>query len=306
MTTITQAPTGKPEAESIKSRKVDVTGGIFKFLLWSALAFTILVLVVVITDLLQAGWAVLSTRMSDFLTSNLSSNAAKAGIAQGIAGTITIALITAVISFPIGIGAALYLEEYARPGRFTQFIDINIRNLSGVPSVVYGILGFTILVKALGRFTGGASVLAGGITLAILVLPIVIISSAEAIRAVPQSLREGGYGVGANRWEVVRSMVLPSAMPGILTGTILALARAMGEAAPLILIGANQGFFSGGEFGDLTGRFTALPITIFQWTKQPSADWVTNTAAAIVVLLIMVLFVNATAILLRNHFEKTR
>ncbi len=295
-----------PSAAAIRQRRLDVSGAVFKGALLAALALTVALLVLLITDQIVDGWDVLSTRLGDFLTSNVSSRAGSAGVMQGIIGTLTIAVIVAAVAFPIGVGAALYLEEYAQPSRLTRFIDINIRNLSGVPSVVYGILGFTILVKALGSFTGGASVLAGGLTLAILVLPIVIIASAEAIRAVPGALREAGYGVGGTRWEVTRGLVLPNAMPGILTGTVLALARAMGEAAPLILVGALQGFFTGGQWGDLTGPFTALPITIFQWAKQPSDAWRVNTSAAIVVLLVMVLLVNTTAILLRNHFEKRR
>jgi phosphate transport system permease protein len=218
-----------------------------------------------------------------------------------------------LVAFPIGIAAAIYLEEYASHGRIARVIDISIRNLAGVPSVVYGILGLTIFVQGLRSITGpdsnGRSVISAGLTLAILVLPIVIITAAEAIRAVPGGLREAGYGVGATRWEVVRSHVLPYAAPGILTGTVLALARALGEAAPLILVGATTGFLSGGASyapGALQERFTALPIAITTWAGRPGEEYRDITAAAIVVLLAIVLVANATAILLRNHYEKKR
>ena len=231
------------------------------------------------------------------------------GIGQGIVGSLGIAIMVLVFSIPLGIAAAVYLEEYATPGRVTRFIDINIRNLAGVPSIVYGILGFVVLVTALDGITGGRSLISGGLTLAILVLPVVIITSAEAIRAVPQSLREAGYGVGATRWEVTRHHVLPYAMPGILTGSMLSLARALGEAAPLILVGAQTGFFTdpAGVMGRLQGDFTALPMLVFNFTRQPGeAIRIEGAAGAIVVLLIIVLFVNAAGIGLRNSYERKR
>ena len=250
--------------------------------------------------------SVLTDRGWDFITSKYSSLSTRAGIIQGIIGTITIALFVAGIAIPVGVGAAIYLEEYAAKSRLTRFIDVNIRNLAGVPSVVYGILGLAIFARGLKDITGGASVTSAGITLAILVLPIVIITSAEAIRAVPDSIREAGFGVGATRWEVIRSHVIPYAMPGILTGTVLSLARALGEAAPLIVIGAKTGFFTGGEFGDLTGGFQALPSQIYQFARLPENKWGASTAAAILVLLVLVLMINSFAILLRNRYEKKR
>lgn len=234
---------------------------------------------------------------------------AKNGIRQGIFGSLGIAVIVLLFSIPLGVGAAIYLEEYARPNRFTRLVDVNIRNLAGVPSIVYGILGFTVLVTALSGLTGGRSLISGGITLAILVMPVVIITAAEAIRAVPQPIREAGYGVGATRWEVTRHHVLPFALPGILTGTMLSLARALGEAAPLILVGAQTGFFTDpdGVLDKLTGNFTALPMQVFNFTRQPGEALKTQGAAAtIVVLLLVVFLVNATGILLRNSFEKKR
>ncbi|MYL03151.1 MAG: phosphate ABC transporter permease PstA, partial [Acidimicrobiaceae bacterium] len=238
------------------------------------------------------------------------------GIHQGMYGSLWIAIIVAVLAFPIGIGAAVYLEEYAPRNRFTAFIEVNIRNLAGVPSVVYGLLGLALLLNGqifgLDRLTGGSSALSGGITLAILVLPIVVITSGEAFRAVPTELREGAYGVGATRWEMIRTQVLPYAAPGILTGTLLSMARAVGEAAPLILVGAisgrlgdNPGLF---DISALTDQFTALPIVITSWTVQSGRDvgFTAAAAAAIVVLLVFVLMMNSAAILLRNRFEKKR
>jgi phosphate transport system permease protein len=202
------------------------------------------------------------------------------------------------------------MEEYAPKNRLTNFIDVNIRNLAGVPSIVYGILGFTIFVEALGGITGGRSVIAAGLTLSVLVLPIVIITSAEAIRAVPDGLREAGYGVGATRWEVVRTQILPYAAPGILTGTVLSLARALGEAAPLILVGAVTNRLGSNppilDVSSLQERFTAMPSVITSWAGMPQEGFRANTAAAIIVLLVVVLIANAAAVLLRNKYEKKR
>jgi phosphate transport system permease protein len=213
----------------------------------------------------------------------------------------------AILAFPVGIMTAIYLEEYAPDNRLTRFINVNIRNLAGVPSVVYGLLGLSIFVISLRDVTGGRSMIAGGITLAILVLPIVIITSAEAIRAVPRPLREAGFGIGASRWEVTRLLVIPYAAPGILTGTVLSLSRALGETAPLILAGAVLGGFStGGKdvVEQLFSRYTTLPVTIFDWARRPQADFRELTAAAIVVLLVVTLLANAIAILLRNRFDQ--
>jgi phosphate transport system permease protein len=294
----------------IEGKRRDGLGTAFRWMLLASLLLCLIVLGVLLADVVTGGWEVLSTRLGDFLTSPLRSRAAEAGVVQGLQGSFWIAIFTVVLAFPIGIAAAVYLEEYAPRSRLTRIIDINIRNLAGVPSVVYGILGFAIFAKSLEWLTGGRSTTTAGITLAILVLPIVIITSAEAIRSVPDSLREAGFGVGATRWEVVRHHVLPYAGPGIVTGTILSLARALGEAAPLILVGAVQGRLgnTSGWFdvGALRDRFTAMPTIITDWARQPSADFRTNTAAAIVVLLVVVLVANATAIILRNRFEKKR
>jgi phosphate transport system permease protein len=291
-------------------RKADVRGIAFRTALQIGLSISVIILVVLLVDVVTGGWSVLSTRLGDFLTSTLSSNPAKAGVQQSLAGSLWTSVCVVVLAFPVGIGAAIYLEEYAPRNRFTKFIELNVRNLAGVPSVVYGILGLTIFVQAMEGVTGGKTALAGGLTLAALVLPIVIITASEAIRAVPESIREGGYGVGATKWEIIRTFVLPYAAPGIITGTILSLARALGEAAPLLLVGAVQGRLPNDDpIWDpswLTERFTAMPVTVADWASRPEQEFVANTAAAIVVLLVVVLLANMTAILLRNRYEKKR
>ena len=311
MALVNVAVTRDAVGKQLRGGKVDAAGFVFRALLLVALVVTVAVLAVLVVDVWTGGWSVLSTRLGDFLNGTLSSRAERAGVFQGIRGSFWIAVFTIVLAFPLGIGAAIYLEEYASTTRFARLVDINIRNLAGVPSVVYGILGFAIFVKALGGLTGGRTVLAAGITLAILVLPIVIITSAEAIRAVPDNLREAGFGVGATRWEVIRHHVLPYAAPGILTGTVLALARALGEAAPLILVGATTDFLGGGkgsllDLSQLTERFTALPIVITTWAGRPQVEFRALTSAAIIVLLVVVLLFNTGAILLRNRYEKKR
>jgi phosphate transport system permease protein len=297
----------------LTGRRTDAAGRAFQAVLIGAVAISVAVLAVLVYDMVQTGSGTLTGRLGDFITGSLRSQPGESGILQGLRGTFYIGVFTVVFAFPIGVGAAIYLEEYASKSRLSRFIDLNIRNLAGVPSVVYGILGLAIFVKALGGITGpssqGRSLISAGLTLAILVLPIVIITASEALRAVPASLREAGYGVGATRWEVTKDHVLPYAAPGILTGTVLALARAMGEAAPLILVGAVTGFLSGGTELDpstLGDRFTAMPIVITTWAGRPGAEWEQATAAAIVVLLVVVLLANAVAILLRNHYEKKR
>ncbi len=213
-----------------------------------------------------------------------------------------------LVAIPLGVAAAIYLEEYASTSRFTQFVLVNIRNLAGVPAVIYGVLGLIIFVGWLRPATQGSTVIAAGLTIAVLVLPIVIITASEAIRAVPQGLRDAGYGVGASRWEVTRDHVLPYAAPGILTGTVLSLARALGEAAPLIIIGAITGFLPSTS---IDGKFTALPMLIYSWSGRPDpADsvlgWSNVAAAAGLVLLMLVLAFNAAAIVLRTRFERKR
>jgi phosphate transport system permease protein len=308
----TVAPSVDAEAILADLRaKPDWKGTAFRVLLLGSLLLSLLILFVLGFQVVTDGWAVLSSRPVDFLQSNLRSDPDEAGVRQALMGTFWLAVITAVVAFPLGVAAAIYLEEYAVRGRLSSFIDVNIRNLAGVPSVVYGVLGLTIFVNGLGPLTGGRTPLAAGLTLAALVLPVVIITSAEALRSTPQPIREAGFGVGATRWEVVRDHVLPYAAPGILTGTLLSLARAVGEAAPLLLVGAITGRLGAQyevwDLSQLRERFTAMPIAITTWSKQPQEGFrVDNAAAAIVILVLFVLLLNSVAILLRNRFEKKR
>ncbi|HEY3208438.1 MAG TPA: phosphate ABC transporter permease PstA [Actinomycetota bacterium] len=292
---------------AIRGKHRDLRGRIFEGALLLTLLLSLGVLVTLLVDITGAGWDVLTTRKTEFLTSNLSSIASRAGVWQGLVGSVMVMSFVIILAFPIGIGAAVYLEEYAPDNAATRFLTANIRNLAGVPSIVYGLLGLAIFVLWIGRITGGLSVISGGLTLAILVLPIVIITSMEALRAVPSSIREAGYAVGATKWEVIRSHVLPYARPGIFTGTVLSLARALGETAPLILVGAFTGTFfgaSGNLMERLQGPYTTLPTVVFNWSRLPGEDFRHMAAAASVLLMALILVVNATAILLRNRYER--
>ena len=287
------------------ARTRDWKGIAFEGALLLMLLFSLLILITLLTDVLSGGISVLAERGDDFLSSGLSSLPERAGVYQGIVGSFLMMVFVVLVAFPLGIGAAIYLEEYAPHTRFTRFITVNIRNLAGVPSVVYGLLGLAIFVQLLERNTGGRSIISGGLTLAILALPIVIITASEAIRAVPQSIREAGFGVGATRWEVVRSHVIPSAAPGILTGCVLSISRALGETAPLLLVGATTGFLAtGGLYEQLYSPFTSLPTIIFAWAKEPDPGFQELTSAAIVVLLLLILAANTAAILLRNKYDR--
>jgi phosphate transport system permease protein len=280
----------------------DTRGMLLQGALLLSLLVALGVLVVLVGDILVRSLPVFAERPLDFLTSPLSSRPARAGIVQGIVGSVLLMAFVAAIALPLGIGAAIYLEEYAHDTWLTRLIRTNIRNLAGVPSIVYGLLGLAVFVSTLGL---GKSLIAGGLTLAVLVLPIAVITTSEALRAVPNSIREAAFGVGATRWETVRSHVVPYAAPGILTGTILSLGRAFGETAPLLMVGAIAGTFSSGSIGDtLTGSYTALPTIVFNWSGQPQDEFRALTSAAIVVLLIVILLVNASAILLRNRYDR--
>ncbi len=302
-----QAMTGAEAVRrSIEGGRTDWRSVAFQGFLVLLLVLTLAVLAWLLVVVFVNGVPVLAERGVDFLFSPLASRPAEAGVGQAIVGSLYLMLFVALISFPLGIGAAVYLEEYAHDSRFTRLINTIVRNLAGVPSIVYGLLGLAIFVVALADFTGGRSLLSGGLTMAILVLPIVIITSAEALRAVPGAIREAAFGVGATRWEVVRSHVLPYAAPGIFTGTILSMARAFGETAPLILVGAVVGGFNveyDNILGTLQGRYTALPTTVYDWARKPPS-FSGNVYAAIVVLIVVLLLVNALAIYLRNRFER--
>jgi phosphate transport system permease protein len=307
-------------AGAIRGRRVDVGGRAFEYVLLSCLFLCLLLLGALVFTVIGDGAGTYSERGFSFLDNGLSSREARAGISQGIVGSFWIAVSVVVLAFPIGIGAAIYLEEYAPKNRLTSFIELNIRNLAGVPSVVYGLLGLAIFVNAMSGFSGNTGVerrtlAAAGVTLAVLALPIVIITAAEAVRAVPGPLKEGAYGAGATKWEVIRTVELPYAAPGIFTGTLLAIARAIGEAAPLIVVGAfslssaGVGLNVGNvvDPGHLSERFTALPSIISDWAKRPQDEFNTDlAAAAIIAMLVFVLLINSLAIILRNRFEKKR
>jgi phosphate transport system permease protein len=293
-------------AQHLRGRKLDAKGFVFQAALLLALFFALLFLVVLLADVLREGISVLTERGGSFITGKLSSFPDRAGVGQALRGSMMLMLFVVVIAFPLGVAAAIYLEEYAGNTPFNRFINANIRNLAGVPSVVYGLLGLAVFVEHLEPLTGGRSLLSAGVTLALLVLPIVIITSAEALRAVPSSIREAGYGVGATKWEVTRSHVLPSAAPGILTGTILSISRAIGEAAPLLLVGAVTGLLgnAGSFFEQFRDQFTGLPIVIFQWAQEADRDFRPLVSAGIIVLLAVILVLNAFAIFLRNRYER--
>ena len=241
-----------------------------------------------------------SQRLSwDFLASYPSRRAELAGILPALAGSLWLVSLTALLTLPVGVGAAIYLEEYARGRTGANWIEINIANLAGVPSVIYGLLGLGVFVRQLGL---GRSVLAGAATLSLLVLPIVILSAREALRTVSPALREACYALGATRWQAIWRVVLPTALPGILTGSILALSRAIGETAPLIVVGALTyvTFLPDG----IHSPYTALPIQIFSWVSRPQQEFLRNAAAGIVVLLCCMLLLNGVAILLRQRLQK--
>lgn len=240
----------------------------------------------------------------DFLTSYPSRKAEDAGIKSPIVGTIYMMVLMAPISFVLGVGAAIYLEEYAKKSRLTRLIQLNISTLAGVPSIVYGILGLILFVKAFGidSLAMGRSLMAGALTMTLLILPIIIVASQEAIRAVPQSRRDASYALGATKWQTVSRSIIPTAISGILTGVILALSRAIGETAPLVMIGALTyvAFLPSGPLDS----FTVLPIQIYNWVSRPQVAFHDIAASGIIVLLVLLLTMNTAAVLLRNKFQK--
>jgi phosphate transport system permease protein len=286
-------------------RRVKRNERLFELLSFAATIAGLIVLATLVIDVLRTGLPRLDWQ---FLTSFPSRKPENAGIYAALVGSIWLVVLTAILAFPVGVATAIYLEEYAEPGRLPQLIEVNTANLAGVPSIIYGLLGLELFVRVFYPITGGRSVLAGALTMALLVMPIVIIAAREALKAVPTSLRLGGYALGATRWQVVWTLVLPSALPGILTGTILALARAVGETAPLITMGALTyvAFVPEPGLEGLRSPFTVLPIQIFNWISRPQAGFHVNAAAGIVVLLVLMLVMNAAAILLRNHYQKRR
>lgn len=302
-------------AARLGRRRADAGGIAFQAVLVLCLLTALAFLVLLLSDVVRAGISVLTDRGVDFLTSKTSSRPERYGVSQGIRGSLVIMVFTAVLAFPVGIASAIYLEEYARPSRLKRFIEVNIRNLAGVPSVVYGLLGLAVFVKFLGGddgrsgLTGGRSVISAGLTMAVLVLPIVIITASEALRAVPSTIREAGYGIGAAPSDVVFRLVVPQAIPGILTGTVLALGRAVGETAPLILVGAATGLLRSGDLGfveELRAGFTALPMQVYNLARQPSPELRELAGATSLVLLVLTVLGNTVAIVVRNRYSKRR
>ena len=252
-----------------------------------------------------------------FITSPQSSNAELAGVRTAILGSLWTILVTILFALPIGVGAAIYLEEYAPDTWFNRLIQTNISNLAGVPSIIYGMLGLAVFVRMLegitsGRLFGavgdptasnGRTIVSAGLTLGLLILPLIILNAQEAVRTVPRSLRQASFGIGATRWQTIWHHVLPGAIPGILTGTILAVSRAIGETAPLVVIGAST-FIVQDPSGPFS-KFTTLPIQIYQWTARPQAEFRNLAAAAILVLLVLLIALNATAVFLRNRYARS-
>ncbi|MBB5354492.1 phosphate transport system permease protein [Anoxybacillus mongoliensis] len=269
---------------------------VLKFLFFLATVFGLIVLVILLYRILtQAiGWLNL-----DFLNNFPSRRPENAGIKAGLVGSLWLMVIVAPVSLILGVGTAIYLEEYAKKNRFTDFIQTNISNLAGVPSIVFGLLGLTLFVRELNL---GRSILAAGLTMSLLVLPVIVVAAQEAIRAVPNQLREASYGMGATKWQTIYRIVLPAAIPGILTGSILALSRAIGETAPLVVLGIPT-FLAYLPRGILD-TFTVMPMQIYNWTSRPQADFQNVAAAGIVVLLVVLIFMNSIAIFIRNKFQK--
>ena len=263
----------------------------FKYLGMFSTFFGLIMLAFFISSIFSEGISRISW---DFITNYPSRNPAKAGILSALAGTLWIIVMTALVAIPLGMGAAIYLEEFSKKSRIGKIIEINITNLAGVPSIIYGLLGLEIFGRI---FHMGGSILAGSFTLALLILPIIIVATREAIKAVPNSLREASYALGASKWQTVKGTVLPSASSGIITGIIIALSRAIGEAAPLIVVGALAyvPFVPSGP----TSEFTVLPIQIFNWVSRPQEAFLVNASAGIIILLGITFLLNAFAVYLR-------
>lgn len=279
---------------NLKIRKLK--NSLFHGLLFLSTIMGVIFLIVLIGQILIKGLGWLDW---DFITSFPSRFPKKAGIKSALVGTIWVISFTAVFSFFLGVGTAIYLEEYSKKNWFNRLLQVNISNLAGVPAIVYGMLGLVVFVKL---FNFERSILSAALTLTLLILPVIIVSSQEALKSVPISLKEGSYALGMTKWQTITGVILPFALPGILTGTILALSRAIGEAAPLIMVGAF-GYVAFLPRGPLD-YFTTLPIQIFNWTSRPQAEFQNLAAAGIIVLLILLLSANAIAIILRNKYQK--
>ncbi|MGH2318145.1 phosphate ABC transporter permease PstA [Planococcus sp. SE5232] len=273
-----------------------IANAIFKYIFLAATLLALLALVILLFRIVTQGAGNLSI---DFLTNFASRFPDQAGIKAALVGSLWLMMVVAPTSIILGVGSAIYLEEYAKQNRITNFIRMNISNLAGVPSVVFGLLGLTIFVRAMAL---GNSILAAGFTMSLLILPVIIVASQEAIRAVPGELRDASYGMGATKWQTILKIILPAAIPGILTGSILALSRAIGETAPLIVIGVPViiQFLPSG----VMDTFTALPMQIYDWASRPQQEFQAVAAAGIIVLMAVLLFMNSIAVIIRNKFDK--
>lgn len=269
---------------------------LFKLLFAAATLFGLLVLAVLLYRIFSQGISYLDWSLFENFASR---KPEEAGIKAALVGTIWLMAVVAPITITLGVGTAIYLEEYAKDNKFTAFIKVNISNLAGVPSIVFGLLGLTIFVRALAL---DRSVLAAGLTMSLLVLPVIIVAAQEAIRAVPRELREASYGMGATKWQTIVRVVLPSAIPGIATGAILALSRVIGETAPLVVIGIPM--FVAFLPNTVFDTFTVLPMQIYNWTSRPQEEFQYVAAAGIIVLLALLVLMNSIAIFIRNKFQK--
>ncbi|MBF0709286.1 phosphate ABC transporter permease PstA [Guptibacillus hwajinpoensis] len=269
---------------------------ILKGIFFGATMFALVVLVILLYRIFTQGIGYLDLQFFQNFASRFPE---KAGIKAAFFGSLWLMAVIAPVSLILGVGTAIYLEEYAKKNKFTTFIQINISNLAGVPSIVFGLLGLTVFVRMLEM---GRSVLAGGLTMSLLILPIIVVAAQEAVRSVPKELREASYAMGATKWQTIKKVVLPAAIPGILTGGILALSRAIGETAPLLMIGALT--FVAYLPENLLSGFTVMPIQIFNWTSRPQTEFHDVAAAGIIVLLAMLLIMNSIAVLIRNKFSK--
>jgi len=269
---------------------------LWKVIFLLATSFALLSLVILLLRIFSQGFGYLNL---DFFTNFASRIPEKAGIKAALVGSLWLMVIVAPVSIVLGVSTAIYLEEYAKKNKINDFIRMNISNLAGVPSIVFGLLGLTVFVRLMGF---GKSILAAGLTMSLLILPIIIVASMEAIRAVPKEMREASYAMGATKFQTIVSIVLPAALPGILTGSILALSRAIGETAPLVVIGIPViiQFLPSG----ILDSFTALPMQFFDWAKRPQAEFQNVAAAGIIVLMIVLVCMNSIAIFIRNKFQK--
>ncbi|UBH21438.1 phosphate ABC transporter permease PstA [Macrococcus armenti] len=274
---------------------------IVRFIFFICTIIGLIVLAMLLFDIIKKGAGYLTP---EFFTNFSSTTPLKAGIKGALIGTLWLMMTIAPIAISLGVATAIYMEEYAKDNFFTRFVKVNIANLASVPSVVFGLLGLTLFVRGGGieAFSLGKSVLAAALTMSLMILPVIIVSSQEAIRAVPNAIREASLGLGATKWQTITNVVLPASIPGILTGTILALSRAIGETAPLVVIGIPTIFMKTPD--NIMDRFQALPMQIFTWAKLPKEEFQFVSSAAIIVLLIMLIAMNSIAIFIRNKYQK--